>query len=60
MEALLVLIRQRHRELMRNWLRFGYGYLRAVELAEETVSGIVRRTWLHFGRNFSGTWLHLS
>ena len=36
------------------------GYLRAVELAEETVGDIVRRTWLHFGRNFCGTWLHLS
>ena len=36
------------------------GYLRAVELAEETDGGIVRRTWLHFGRNFGGTWLPLS
>ena len=36
------------------------GYLRAVEVAEETDGGIVRRTWLHFGRNFGGTWLPLS
>ena len=35
------------------------GCLRAVELAEGTVGGIVRRTWLHFGRNFGGTWLPL-
>ena len=34
--------------------------LRAVELAEETVGRVVRRTWLHFGRNFCSTWLHLS
>ena len=36
------------------------GCLRAVELAEGNVGGIVRRTWLHFGRSFGGTWLPLS